>query len=951
MRYFTTNAYNLYGSLSSVTDELGHATVYGRDEYQRIITVTNPLSQKTTNSYLPWSKTSSYLTTSNFVFSTTVPSLKKVYNYCDNEFRKTQVTQAPGTADQAVSYFTYDATGNQKTAKNPRGNQTTSTYDQRDRLISVLRPLSQTTSYAYDQASNKIKETRPDGKFRTWDTFDAMNRVKHMTGFLSDSTSYLYNFAGKMTQMTDSKGAIYGFGYDLMNRKSSATYPADSGGVVRTEARSYDANGNLALYTNPAGQLQAFTYDNRDRQIGSNWNAVGPDLQTAYDAASRVLSVTTADGSTVAYGYDNANRQISEDQTLTGFPLRHISTPVDTDGNRTSLSLPGFYSVLYQYTQRQHMSLIGDSSGRAYYAFSYDLNGNLTKEQDKVQGLDSTNFSYDALDRVTLCQQTGASDVSFATSHYDYDLNNNIQDTYRDEQAGKGERFGYDPANQLISALYNADGVTTPNPSNPDRTVAYTLDPLNRLSLQDNGKVTDYTANGLNQYTTVSPKHPTYDDNFSLQRNDGWTYSYDAARRLIDASNNNTGQSVQFAYDGLNRCVKRTTDGVTKVFTYDGWKPVVEWDGAGAFVAWNIYGPGPDQILMRYAASSSYLHYHADQFGNVKFLLDSANAGIEKYTYDAFGAPAITDWAGNPRTDSAYGNRFMFTGREYLSTIGIYDYRNRMYSPLLGRFLQTDPSGFDADDNNLYRYLGHNPANGTDPSGLFSLTGLFDKVIRIFSNNGIFGAPGSTSTAYGAPSTGSNIPDTQERTYLPGGGYDQVDHSVANGYTDRGSFTADGTSILRATAVDGGGGIGDFLGKIWALPNTVIGTVIGLASLPFGGHADLGYNGIVFSNLPFGNGALTLGNTILTNSSFADLSQNIPTYYARQYGDAAAMDLNGCTRTNYGWHEGAHIFQYQLLGPLYLPVYLLTHPFSASSPFENAADQYGAGQGNWVPGG
>ena len=45
------------------------------------------------------------------------------------------------------------------------------------------------------------------------------------------------------------------------------------------------------------------------------------------------------------------------------------------------------------------------------------------------------------------------------------------------------------------------------------------------------------------------------------------------------------------------------------------------------------------------------------------------------------------------RTDSAYGNRFMFTGREYLSTIGIYDYRNRMYSPLIGRFLQTDLLG------------------------------------------------------------------------------------------------------------------------------------------------------------------------------------------------------------------------------------------------------------------
>jgi RHS repeat-associated protein len=165
--------------------------------------------------------------------------------------------------------------------------------------------------------------------------------------------------------------------------------------------------------------------------------------------------------------------------------------------------------------------------------------------------------------------------------------------------------------------------------------------------------------------------------------------------------------------------VKRVTNGVTRIFAYDGWKPVVEWDGASTFVAWNMYGPGPDAILMRYRGSdASYLHYHSDQFGNVKFLLNSANLGIEKYTYDAFGATKITDWAGNVLTDSAYGNRFMFTGREYLSTTGIYDYRNRMYSPLIGRFLQTDPMRFDAGDNNLFRYVGHNPANRTDPQGL-----------------------------------------------------------------------------------------------------------------------------------------------------------------------------------------------------------------------------------------
>ena len=347
----------------------------------------------------------------------------------------------------------------------------------------------------------------------------------------------------------------------------------------------------------------------------------------------------------------------------------------------------------------------------------------MSKRQNVFQGLDSTTFSYDALDRVTEVGQSGANDVNFATSHYDYDLVNNIQDTYRDEEAGKGERFGYDDANQLTSAVYNADGVQTPNPTNATRTVGYTLTPLNRLSLSDNGALTNYTVDGMNQYTQVTGMASLYDQNFNQRKLGGWLYTYDAARRMTKAANSSTGSAVDFVYDGLNRCVQRITNGTARIFTYDGWRPIAEWNGNGnSLLAWNLYGPGPDEVLLRRISNTNYLHYHSDQFGSVKFLLDQNNVGVEKYTYDAFGAPSITSWTGQPRADSAYGNRFLFTGREYLTTIGLYDYRNRIYSPAIGRFLQVDPLGFGAGDNNLFRYVGHNPVNRTDSDGLFQFT-------------------------------------------------------------------------------------------------------------------------------------------------------------------------------------------------------------------------------------
>src|ERR1051326_7573184 len=71
---------------------------------------------------------------------------------------------------------------------------------------------------------------------------------------------------------------------------------------------------------------------------------------------------------------------------------------------------------------------------------------------------------------------------------------------------------------------------------------------------------------------------------------------------------------------------------------------------------------------------------------------------------------------------STYGVKDLFTGKRWLSNIGLYDDRNRFMSPDLGRFLQPDPIGFKGDASNLYRYCGNDWANKTDPTGLLENT-------------------------------------------------------------------------------------------------------------------------------------------------------------------------------------------------------------------------------------
>ncbi|MEN3368855.1 MAG: hypothetical protein V7609_998 [Verrucomicrobiota bacterium] len=461
---------------------------------------------------------------------------------------------------------------------------------------------------------------------------------------------------------------------------------------------------------------------------------MGPDVAIHYDAAGRMSDITTNGGETiVAFNYDDANRKLWEDQTVIGYPTHRVQTDPDADGNRTNLQVPGWYLIRYDYTQRNQLWHIYQGDSTPWFNYTYDLAGNMIKRQDAYAGVnDSTNASYDALNRPTMWEQTGPADAFLARSWQQYDNANRLTATWRDEQGSKGERFGYNPRNQLTSVSYNADQVWTGIPLNSTRDVSYTMDPLNRQSMTDSTEgVTNYSPNALNQYESIDGAVNSYDGNFNFAGTGGFWANYDSENHLFWAY---SGEDYgQFVDDGLGRCLKRTINWETTLIAYDGWKPIVEWDvwdGQIYFEAWNIYGAGQDEILWRYADRYGHLRYHLDRMGNIAFVLDLDGAVREKYTYDAFGRPIVSDWdGGNPRSWSWYGNRFMFTGREWIPELGLYDYRNRFYHPLLGRFLQVDPKGFDAGDMNLFRYVGDDPVDKEDPMGLAAVPhmGYYDQ--------------------------------------------------------------------------------------------------------------------------------------------------------------------------------------------------------------------------------
>ncbi len=465
----------------------------------------------------------------------------------------------------------------------------------------------------------------------------------------------------------------------------------------RTLSFSYDAASQLTQASDPSADYD-YTYDNLGRLTAEVQDIAGltPDIEFAHtwNANSMRTSLASEIGGTADfkndYTYDNLSRMTQVIQQDVG------------GGNTVADKRTDFaYNALGQFTSLTRYQSTGTSNLVATSTFTYDTLNRLTDLDHKQN---STNlalydYAYDAMDRIT--SMTHSVD---GASNYTYDKESQV--TAADHPSpNSDESYTYNATGNRTGGSYTN---TTNNRTTADATYSYTYD--------DEG----------NRSRRTKSSDSSYED-----------YTWDHRNRLTKVTFKNSGgttlKTVEYAYDTFNRWLRRTYDadgpGATAAtdifFAYDdkSINASLQFDGAASSDLTNRYlwGPSVDQIMASEEVTSlgsagNVLWPLTDHLGTTRDLADlNEGNGVTSVTnhrfYDAFGNLKSET---NSAVDLIYG----FTGKPFDEVTKLQNNWGRIYDAALAQFLSDDPSGFNAGDNNLRRYVENSPPNFSDPNGL-----------------------------------------------------------------------------------------------------------------------------------------------------------------------------------------------------------------------------------------
>ncbi|SCG67212.1 RHS repeat-associated core domain-containing protein [Micromonospora siamensis] len=430
---------------ATVTDAENRATAYLQDGYGRAIETTNAKGQKTK---LGWDDDHNVirLEETNGAVSTWTFDQKTGY---PTEIKDAEAVKN-GTSGTVLAYQRqlngYVADLAEKTS--PEGRKWTFGYETDGDLSWVVDPMGNTTadpddyktSYTYDAWGQQLTAKDANDNVTTNSSFDPNGYPQITTDAENRATKFVYDSRGNVLKVTDALNHDTLQTYDTFGRplENQVAKNQAAGEWVTTPAPKYDENDNVYESTAPNGATTTAYYDRAD-QLGYSLapvdSAGDPERRTSYtyDKVGHLLTTTEPKGNLTAtvgdYTVTNGYDAIYQLTSITNGAGHRISYEYDDVGNvrkvidprKNASAATDDYSAVFEHDQAHRILKTTDALGK-FTTSTYDRDGLVVATTDQLGN--TTEVSLDARGKPTQVKaphKNDAGTITYNVTRFEYD--------------------------------------------------------------------------------------------------------------------------------------------------------------------------------------------------------------------------------------------------------------------------------------------------------------------------------------------------------------------------------------------------------------------------------------------------------------------------------------------------------------------------------------------------